>query len=49
MASRKKADWKRDLWAAIPEDKRVSASKALMDIFSNQGKKRSVKKSLNNP
>lgn len=37
------------LMAAIPEDKRVSASKALMDIFSNQGKKRSVKKSLNNP
>jgi hypothetical protein len=39
----------KELMAATPEEKRVSASKALMDIFSNQGRKRSIKKSLNNP
>jgi hypothetical protein len=37
----------RKLMAGIPDKKRASASKALMNIFSRQGKKRAVKKSRN--
>ena len=37
----------KELIAAIPDKKRVSASKALMNIFFGQEKKRAVKKSRN--
>ncbi len=37
----------KELMAAVPEKKRASASKALMNIFSHSGKKRSVKKFRN--
>ncbi len=37
----------KELMAAIPEKKRASASKALMDIFSRPEKKGSAKKSRN--
>jgi len=37
----------KELMAAVPDKKRASASKALMNIFSRPGKKRSVRKSRN--
>jgi hypothetical protein len=37
----------KELMAAIPDKKRASAAKALMNIFSRQGKKHAVKKSRN--
>ncbi|MEP6737170.1 MAG: hypothetical protein ABJA70_16720 [Chryseolinea sp.] len=37
----------KQLMAAIPEEKSASASKALMSVFSNSGKKRLVRKSRN--
>jgi hypothetical protein len=37
----------KELMPAIPDKKRASAAKALMNIFSRQGKKHAVKKSRN--
>lgn len=42
-----KAKLEKELMAAIPEKKRMSASKALMDIFFHSEKRHSVKKSRN--